>query len=163
MEHRLYDRLAAIVEPSLNAMGYTLVLIRLLEGGKRTLRIMAEHIDGKPMTADNCADISRQVSALLDVEDPIAGAYNLEISSPGIDRPLVKLSDFERFSGYEARLETRLPIEGRKRFKGRLKGLEKEEIIVSMEEGGLVRIPFSMLHAAKLVLNDELLKAAITN
>jgi ribosome maturation factor RimP len=160
MEATLHDRIATIIAPSLNAMGYELVQIRLMEGGRRTLQIMAERKDSKGMTTDDCADISRTVSALMDVEDPIKDAYVLEISSPGIDRPLVKRADFERFSGFEAKLETRLPIEGRKRFKGRLKGVEAENIVVDTVEGNTVRIPLDMVQTAKLLLTEELLKAA---
>jgi ribosome maturation factor RimP len=131
----------------------------MLEGGRRTLQIMAERTDGKNMTVDDCADISHNVSALLDVEDPIPGAYTLEISSPGIDRPLVKLADFERYSGFDAKLETKMPLEGRRRFKGKLRGVEKEEILMRMDNAD-VRVPFRMVQSAKLLLTDELIKAA---
>ncbi len=152
------DKVTEIIEPSLAGMGYDLVQIRLLEGGRRTLQIMAERTDEKTMTVDDCADISRTVSALLDVEDPIKGAYHLEISSPGIDRPLVKMGDFERFSGYEAKLETKLPMEGRKKFKGMIKGTEGKNILLETDEGMSAAIPFDMIRSAKLVLTDELIK-----
>jgi ribosome maturation factor RimP len=157
MDNTLHDRIAAIIEPPLANMGYSLVQIRLREGGQRTLQIMAERKDGRNMTVDDCADISHNVSALLDVEDPIPGAYTLEISSPGIDRPLVKLEDFRRFKGFEAKLETKLPIEGRKRFKGKIHGVEGEEISMRTAEGVQARIPFHMVQSAKLVLTDELI------
>lgn len=160
MELVIHDKIAAIIEPSLAAMGYNIVQIRLIEGGRRTLQIMAERIDNKNMTVDDCADISYNVSALLDVEDPIQGAYNLEVSSPGVDRPLVKIVDFERFSGFEAKLETKLAIDGRKRFKGRLKGLQEKNILMETEEGTTSVIPFNMVRSAKLLLTDELLKKA---
>lgn len=139
-------------------MGYNLVQVRLFEGGRRTLQIMAERIDDKAMTVDDCADISRNVSALLDVEDPIKGAYNLEVSSPGLDRPLVKLEDFTRFNGYEVKLETKLPQNDRKRFKGRIAGVDGNDITVTLNEGVKVVIPFDMVRSAKLLITDELLK-----
>lgn len=153
----LYDRITAIIEPSLSSMGYALVQIRLIEGGRRTLQIMAERTDSKNMTVEDCASISHSISALLDVEDPIKGAYTLEVSSPGIDRPLVKLSDFERFTNFEIKLETRLAIEGRKRFKGRLTGVKGEEIELKTAEGVEAHIPFDMIQSAKLLLTDELI------
>jgi ribosome maturation factor RimP len=160
MDHTLHDRIAAIIEPSLEGLGYSLVQIRMVEGNRRTLQVMAERKDGRNMTVDDCADISHNVSALLDVEDPIKGAYTLEISSPGIDRPLVKLDDFRRYAGFEAKLETKLPIEGRKRFKGRLEKVEGEEITVKTAEGVQTRIPYHNVQSAKLVLTDELLRKA---
>jgi len=160
MESSLQEKIAAIIEPSLAGMGYALVQIRLIEGGRRTLQIMAERADGRNMTVEDCATISHNVSALLDVEDPIKGAYTLEVSSPGIDRPLVKCEDFARFAGFEAKLETKLPIEGRRRFKGRLKALEGEDIVMETVEGVTARIPYPMVQSAKLLLTDELIKAA---
>lgn len=120
---------------------------------------MAERADGAPMTVDDCADISHAVSALLDVEDPIAGAYTLEVSSPGIDRPLTRLKDFERFAGFEAKLESRVSVDGRKRFKGRLGGVEDGEILIDTEQGA-ARVPFDTVLRAKLVLTDELIRAS---
>lgn len=164
MEFVLQDKIAAIIEPSLKDMGYDIVQIRFIESGRHTLQIMAERMDGKNMTVDDCADISHSVSALLDVEDPIKGQYTLEISSPGIDRPLVKLQDFERFNGYEAKLETKLPIDGQKRFKGRLRGTENNNIALETEDGIKKSIPFNAIRSAKLLLTDELLKKAeLTN
>jgi ribosome maturation factor RimP len=153
----LQEKISAIIEPSLGAMGYALVQVRLSEGGRRTLQIMAERTDGKNMTVDDCADISHSVSALLDVEDPIEGAYTLEVSSPGIDRPLVKLADFVRFKGFEAKLETKLSVASRKRFKGRLKDVEGETIVMQTVEGAVVNIPFHSVQSAKLLLTDELI------
>lgn len=152
------EKVIEIIEPSLRAMGYNLVQVRLFEGGKRTLQIMAERIDDKSMTVDDCADISRNVSALLDVEDPIQGAYHLEISSPGIDRPLTKLDDFTRFNGYEIKLETKLPQDGRKRFKGRIAGVAGNDITLILEDGPNAVIPHDMVRSAKLLLTDELIK-----
>jgi len=152
-------RIEQIITPSVEALGYEIVRVLLLGGQRPTLQIMAERIDGAGMTVEDCADISRSVSALLDVEDPIAGAYTLEVSSPGLDRPLTRLKDFERFAGLTAKLETRLAIDGRKRFKGTLKGVEGEEIILDAESGP-ARVAFDNVLRAKLVITDELLRAA---
>ena len=112
-----------IVAPALEAMGYGLVRVRLTGGHRPVLQIMVERNDARALTLDDCAEVSRAISALLDVEDPLPGAHSLEVSSPGIDRPLVKPQDFERFAGREAAVETRAPIDGRRRFRGRLLGL----------------------------------------
>lgn len=159
MEATLQDKIAAIIEPSLSDMGYNLVQIRFLENGRHTLQIMAERVDSKSMTVDDCADISRTVSTLLDVEDPIKGTYTLEVSSPGIDRPLVKIEDFERYNGFDAKLETKLPINGQKRFKGRLLGVSEKNVLLKTEIGDAA-IPFHDIRSAKLLLTDALLKRA---
>jgi ribosome maturation factor RimP len=124
---------------------------------------MAERHDGSGMGVEDCAALSRHISAILDVEDPIEGAYTLEVSSPGIDRPLTRPKDFERFAGHLAKIETRRPIEGRKRFQGRLVGRAGEEVVVAMEEGGEARLPMTEISKAKLVLTDELIAAAANN
>jgi ribosome maturation factor RimP len=147
---------ARLIAPSLEAMGYALVRVRLSGGGRPTLQIMAERSDGAEMTVDDCADISRAVSALLDVEDPIAGAYVLEVSSPGLDRPLTRPGDFTRFAGHEAKLELSDAIDGRKRFRGRLVGLEGENVRIAAEDGECV-LPVAVIRSAKLVLTDALI------
>jgi ribosome maturation factor RimP len=154
------DRITAMIEPSLEAMGYRLVRVAFTGGRRATLQIMAERRDDAPMTVDDCAEISRNVSALLDVADPIAERYDLEISSPGIDRPLVAREDYVRFAGYEAKLELSRPIEGRKRFRGRLLGFEEETVMLRLDGDGEVKLPFGDIAKAKLVLTDELLEAA---
>jgi ribosome maturation factor RimP len=111
------------------------------------------------MTVDDCADISRAVSALLDVEDPISSAYTLEVSSPGIDRPLTRAKDFDRFAGFEARIETRLPIDGRKRFRGILRGVQDGKVVVESPEGTF-GLPLDEVQRAKLILTDELIAAS---
>jgi len=126
------NRIAHEIEPSLEAMGYRLVRVVIIGGRRPTLQVMAERLDDEAMTVDDCAQISHLVSAILDVADPIAGAYMLEISSPGIDRPLVRAQDYDRFSGFEARVELARPIEGRKRFRGRLLGISAGELISSI-------------------------------
>ncbi|MGE5506588.1 MAG: ribosome maturation factor RimP [Actinomycetota bacterium] len=156
----LHSRLADLIAPSLEAMGYELVRV-ILQGKQRpTLQIMAERIDGAAMTVDDCAEISRGISALLDVEDPIQGAYTLEVSSPGIDRPLTRPKDFEIWAGFEAKLESSLPVDGRKRFKGRLRGLDGDGRVRIDTEAGEVAVPMADIRNAKLVMNDELLAAA---
>jgi ribosome maturation factor RimP len=123
---------------------------------------MAERKDGLDMSLDDCALLSRAVSAVLDVEDPIEGAYSLEVSSPGIDRPLTRPKDYERFAGFEAKLETRAPIDGRKRFKGKLLGLEAESVKIEVE-GAALALPLEEIEKAKLVLTDELIAAHQAN
>jgi len=152
-------RIEQIIAPSVEGMGYEVVRVLLLGGQRPTLQIMAERADGAPMTVEDCADISRSVSALLDVEDPIAGAYTLEVSSPGLDRPLTRLKDFERFAGFTAKLETRLAVDGRKRFKGTLKGIEGDDVLLDAESGP-ARVAFDNVLRAKLVITDDLLRAA---
>jgi len=157
------DKLAAIeamIAPTLDAMGYALVRLRFAGGGRQTLQVMAERRDGAGMTVDDCAELSRTISALLDVEDPLPGAYLLEVSSPGIDRPLVRPADYERFAGHEAAIETARPIAGRKRFRGRLAGLADSGVRLELAEGEAVVVPLADIHRAKLVLTDALLAAA---
>lgn len=159
---RTSDGKAALVEgliaPTLADMGFDIVRV-LLSGDKRAkLQIMIERHDEAGLTVDDCAEVSRAVSAILDVEDPIAGAYMLEVSSPGLDRPLTRLCDFERFAGFEARLETRMPIEGRRRFSGRLLGVDGRRVRV-MAEDAEFELDFADLAKAKLVLTDELIAA----
>ncbi|HZT20905.1 MAG TPA: ribosome maturation factor RimP [Dongiaceae bacterium] len=152
--------IARLIEPSLNGMGYDLVRVQFVGGGRRpTLQIMAERADRRPMAVEDCAEISRVLSALLDVEDPVQGSYLLEVSSPGIDRPLLRPTDYERFAGFEARLELRQPVEGRRRFRGRLAGLEQGCVRV-VEPAGEVRLRLEDISKAKLVLTDELIAAA---
>jgi ribosome maturation factor RimP len=148
-----------LIEPTLRDMGLELVRV-LVSGGQRpTLQIMVERGDHAPTTLDDCAEASHAVSALLDVADPLPGAYRLEVTSPGIDRPLVRRADYERFAGFEARLETELPIEGRRRFRGRLLGLADDQVRLALPEGEQA-IPLDAIKKAKLVLTDDLLAAA---
>ena len=149
-------RLAEIINPVIEDLGYELVRIRLMGGKTASLQIMAER-PGGGIEVDDCAKISNAVSAVLDVEDPISDAYALEVSSPGIDRPLTRLKDFEDYEGYEVKLETSELIDGRKRFKGVLAGVEDQEVLINLEEG-TVGLQFDWLADAKLVLTDELIK-----
>jgi len=148
-----------LIEPVLHDMGYDLVRVQLSGGQDLCLQIMAERKDRAEMTADYCATISRQVSKLLDEEDPITDAYTLEVSSPGIDRPLVRLDDYDRFAGFDARVESREAVLGRKRFKGVLCGTEGNEILIEVD-GETYAVPFRGIHRAKLLLTDELIAAS---
>ncbi|MFQ5958251.1 MAG: ribosome maturation factor RimP [Alphaproteobacteria bacterium] len=150
--------IARLVAPALDAMGFAVVRIKMMGKARPTLQVMAERQDGTAITVDDCAEISRVVSALLDVDDPIAGAYDLEVSSPGIDRPLVRPVDFERFAGHVAKIETRHPIGGRRRFRGRLLGVSGDEVCIAVN-GDRAQIPLEDISAAKLVLTDELIAA----
>jgi ribosome maturation factor RimP len=149
-------RMAGIIAPVLEDMGFELVRVRLMSGKTETLQIMAERPEGG-IEVDECAAISNAISAVLDVEDPITEPYALEVSSPGIDRPLTRLKDFETFEGYEAKLETADLIDGRKRFKGVLAGVEGNDVLINIEEG-TIGLNFDWLVEAKLVLTDELIK-----
>jgi ribosome maturation factor RimP len=153
------QRLAAIVAPVIEGMGYRLVRLRLMGGKRITLQIMAERQDGS-MEVEDCAQLSRALSATLDVEDPIEREYRLEVSSPGIDRPLTRLEDFARWEGYEAKLETAEMIGGRKRFKGVLAGVEGTEVLIDIDEG-TIGLEFDWLTDAKLVLTDELVTESL--
>lgn len=150
-------RLAEIVQPLIEGLGYELVRLRLrlMSGKKTTLQVMADKPEGG-IEVDDCAKISTAISALLDVEDPIEGEYALEVSSPGIDRPLTRLKDFEMWVDYEAKIETSELIDGRKRFKGPLRGVEGNEVLIEIPEG-TIGLDFDWLTEAKLVLTDELI------
>ena len=150
-----------LIEPSLSAMGYQLVRVQLSGGQQRpTVQIMAERSDGSGMTVEDCTEVSRAVSALLDVADPLPFSYMLEVSSPGIDRPLTRPADYQRFAGHEAKLETRWPVAGKRRFRGRLLGVEGEVVRMKTEEGEIA-LPLSEIERAKLVLTDELIAASL--
>jgi ribosome maturation factor RimP len=153
-------RLAGILTPMIEGMGFELVRIRLMSGKTQTLQIMAERPDGS-ISVDECGQISTAVSALMDVEDPIEDNYALEVSSPGIDRPLTRLKDFDTWAGYEAKLETTEMIDGRRRFKGVLAGIEGDEVLVNLDTDGAdpitIGLQFDWLSDAKLVLTDDLI------
>ena len=148
-----------LIEPSIAAIGFDLVRVQFMGGGGKTLQVMVERQDRRPVTVDDCADVSHAISALLEVEDPVSSAYILEVSSPGIDRPLVRLDDYSRFSGFQARVETADQINGQRRFTGRIVGVDDE--LVQIKCGGKVTdIPFREIQKASLVLTDDLIKAA---
>jgi ribosome maturation factor RimP len=151
------SQLEPIVEPAVEAAGYRLVRLRLIGGKTKTLQIMAERPDGQ-MDVEDCARLSRALSEFLDCEDPIEGEYVLEVSSPGIDRPLTRLTDFSRWSGHEAKLELNAPeATGRKRFKGLLLGLDGNDVVIDVE-GQRLNFPFRSIAEAKLVLTDKLIQ-----
>jgi len=151
-------RLAAIVEPALLGMGYRLVRVHVSGRDGCTVQIMAERPDGT-FTIEDCEAASRAISPALDVEDPIKGGYRLELSSPGIDRPLVRLSDFERAEGDEAKIEMNAMVDGRKRFRGEIKGVEGEYALLHVKDAHQVfRLPIAEMLEAKLVLTDALIK-----
>jgi ribosome maturation factor RimP len=153
------QRIEEIIAPTLTEMGYVIVRLQLQGDRRPTLQIMAERADRKTMDVEDCAKISRAVSPLLDVDDPIEEAYSLEVSSPGVDRPLVRAEDFERFAGFEARVEISYLVEGRKRFTGRLVGLVDGNVQI-LVDGVAQNLPFEDIVKAKLVLTDDLLAAA---
>ena len=148
-------RLADIVRPVIEGMGFELVRMRLMGSKYSTVQIMVERPEGG-IEVDECAEISNAISALLDVEDPIGENYTLEVSSPGIDRPLTRLKDFATWEGFEAKIETTELIDGRRRFKGKLAGVNGDEVLVNIEEG-TIGLKFAWLSDAKLVLTDDLI------
>ena len=148
-----------LIEPSIAAMGFELVRVKFIGGGGKTLQVMIERQDRRPITVDDCAEISRLVSTLLEVDDPVSGAYILEVSSPGIDRPLVRLGDYARFSGFEARVEIEGRINGQRRFCGRIDGVSGD--LVKLDCGDhKAEIPFRDILKASLVLTEDLIEAA---
>ncbi|OYX36505.1 MAG: ribosome maturation factor RimP [Caulobacterales bacterium 32-69-10] len=150
-----------LLDPVAEAAGFDIVRLRLMGGAAsgRTLQIMAERASDGDMVVEDCATLSRALSVVLDAADPIAGDYRLEVSSPGVDRPLTRLKDFEAYEGFEARIELDRLAENRKRFKGVLAGIEGDDILIDLEgEEETAQIPFAWVYDAKLVLNDKLLK-----
>ena len=152
-------RLLELLDPVAEAIGYEIVRLRLMGGGVRRLQIMAETPEGQMLISD-CTRLSRAISEVLDAADPIEGDYNLEVSTPGIDRPLTRMKDFERNVGYEVKLELDRPVDGgRKRFKGVLAGVEGKDVLIDLEgEDETAAVPFAWISEAKLVLTDELMK-----
>ena len=152
--------LLEMIDPVAESLGLAVVRVRLMGGTlRRRLQIMAERVIDNDISVEECARLSRAVSEVFDAADPISGEYLLEVSSPGIDRPLTRLIDFDLFEGYEARLETDRMVEGRKRFKGILAGVEGENVAIDLDgEEDTALIPFEWIADAKLVLTDELLK-----
>lgn len=156
-------RLAEITRPMIESLGYELVRLRFTGSKSPILQIMAQRPDGS-MDVDACGEISTAVSALLDVEDPVVEAYTLEVSSPGIDRPLTRLQDFEQWTGHVARIETEELIDGRRRFKGTLDGVEGDEVLITLDgdpETPTIGLKFDWLVDARLVLTDDLIREAL--
>ena len=157
----LEDRLAAIIEPAAEGAGFELVRLRVTGSRTKTLQVMAERPDGT-MSAEDCAQLSRALSPVLEEADPIDDAYTLEVSSPGIDRPLTRLKDFERWEGFAAKLELSQPVEDQKRFKGELAGVEEGNVLFDIEgEEDTAVIPFGLIDKAKLVLTDDLITESL--
>lgn len=155
------ETLDELITPICEDLGYDVVRILLTGGEKRkSLQVMIERKDRKNLTVDDCAKVSRGLSLMLDEKDPISGNYSLEVSSPGIDRPLIKLDDYDRFKGFEAKIECGSLVNGRKRYNGRLQGIDGENIIIEFE-GENVVLPFSEIAKAKLVLTDDLIAASL--
>ncbi len=152
--------LQEMLKPLIDEMGFDLVRIITIGNVNPTLQIMIERKDRENIVVDDCAAVSRAVSALLDEKDPIAGRYTLEVSSPGLDRPLTALENFVRFAGFEAKIETDVEIEKRKRFKGRIVRVDENDNIVFAMDGEEYLIPYEAVFKAKLLLTDELLAAA---
>lgn len=149
-------KLAELLNPILEDLGFEMVRVRLSNGDPSTLQIMADRLDGQ-IGVDELAEINTSVGTILDVEDPIPENYTLEISSPGIDRPLTRKKDFDSFQGFEAKVETTELIDGRRRFRGVLAGVNNDEVLINLEEG-TIGLKFTWLSDARLVLSDDLIK-----
>ena len=150
----------ALIAPLLNGMGYGVVRVATVAGAPVRLQVMAERLDEASITVHECAEVSRAVSDLLDAEDAMPGPFTLEVSSPGIDRPLVRIEDFHRFAGREARVKTSTTIGGRKRFRGVLKGVAGECVRLGFD-GDEVALPFSSIVEAKLVISEAAIAAIL--
>ena len=152
--------LTALIEPEAEALGLKVVRVGMFGGtSDPTLQVMAERPETRQLTLDDCATLSRRLSEIFDELDPIEEAYRLEVSSPGIDRPLTRIADYDDWAGHEARLKLVEPIEGRKMFDARLEGVEGDDTVVVIAKHGAMRIPFEGIASAKLVLTDKLIKA----
>jgi ribosome maturation factor RimP len=155
----LSDRVETRITPTIESMGYDIVRVQITGSEQLVLQVMVERQDQEQLDVEDCASVSRAISALMDVDDPIDSAYTLEVSSPGLDRPLVRPEDFDRFAGYEAKVEAERLIEGRKNFRGRLIGLEQDVVKISVDNT-VMEVPFVDIKRAKLILTDELIARA---
>ena len=155
----LADSIENLISPTIEILGFEIVRIEVLGEINPCLQIMAERIDEAGMNVDDCAQISRAVSAILDIEDPITNAYTLEVSSPGMDRPLVKRKHFERFAGAEIRLEKRGQGDEQRRYRGDLRGIKGDDVVLLIK-GEEMLIPFADVQKAKIVITDALIAAA---
>jgi len=158
----LEARIAEIVTPALEGLGYELVRVAVSGRDRPAVQIMADRADGAPMTVDDCETISRDLGAVIDVADPMPGEWRLEVSSPGIDRPLTRIKDWNRFAGHLARAEVDPPIEGRRRFSGIVLGADAEHARLRLDDGSEVALPMANLRRARLVLTDALIEATAT-
>lgn len=154
----LESKIEEIIAPALAADGYSVVRVRVSQGEESSVQIMAEHTDGSGITLDECSKISRTISAKLDVEDPISTKYHLEVSSPGMERPLTKVQDFQKYTGREIKLTTATPVDGRKRFKGVLKGIDGDTVTMLAELNSTeheIKIPYEEIVAANLLVTED--------
>jgi ribosome maturation factor RimP len=158
----LEARLVGIIAPTLESMGYELVRVAVLGRDRPTIQVMADRADGELISVSDCEAISHAVGAVLDVEDPIPGAWMLEVSSAGIDRPLTRVKDWNRYAGHLARAETVVPVDGRKRFSGVVLGADDTEARLRMDDGREIALPLAAIRRAKLVLTDSLIAATTT-
>lgn len=156
---RIEQRVIALVEPILIDMGYELVRVALLGKQALTLQIMVDRADGSLINVEDCEQISHAVSAVMDVHDPMEGPWTLEVSSAGIDRPLVRVKDWNRFAGHLAKVEMMIPIEGRRRFSGIALGADEQNARMRLDTGSEIELPLSEIRKAKLVLTDSLIDA----
>jgi ribosome maturation factor RimP len=155
----LSEKIEKLISPIADELGYELVRVQMQGGARRaTLQIMAERRDRTAMLVEDCARLSRAISNILDEADPITEEYMLEVSSPGIDRPLMKRADYERFMGHDVKLETTMPVGGRKRFQGAMTAIEGDNLLLD-GEGGAVSLPLASIKSAKLILTDRLIAA----
>lgn len=152
-------RLAKLIEPSVEGLGYDLVRVMMRGDTRKTLQIMAERKDRRGMTTDDCETISETISAVLDVHDPIKERYALEVSSPGIDRPLMKFKDYERYVGFEAKLDLKEMVNNRRNFQGIIAKAENDNVTIALEKGETFTTPFAAINRAKLILTDALIDA----
>jgi ribosome maturation factor RimP len=155
-------KIEELIGPTINSLGYDLVRVQILDEGTKTLQIMVDRLDEANLTIDDCSIISKEISVIIDINDPIGENYLLEVSSPGIDRPLLRFKDFEKYAGFHARVDMNIALEGRKKFKGKLTGIEGDNIRIKVKEETYL-LPFSKIEKAKLTLTQELLDAAIQN
>ena len=153
------QRVEGIITPSIEELGFRIVQINFIEGKPPRLQVLAEHAETGRMNLDDCVNVSRRISVVLDVEDPLAGSYDLEVSSPGIDRPLITIKDYEKYSGFDVRIEMKSAIEGRKKITGRLRGVNEENVTIELE-GKITDLKYKEIEKAKLLLNDELIAAS---
>ena len=158
----LEPRIAALITPTIEHLGYELVRVLVLGRERPTVQIMADRADGTQISVEDCERISHAVSAVLDVEDPLPGAWTLEVSSAGIDRPLTRTKDWNRFAGHQARVEMQAPIDGRRRFTGLVLGADEAEARLRLDNGEDVTLPLYDIRRAKLVLTDALIEATAT-
>ena len=155
-------KIRELIAPIISSLGYDLVRIQIFDEKAKTLQIMVERLDDANLTVEDCSMISKEISVILDINDPISENYLLEVSSPGIDRPLLQLKDFEKYTGFHARVNMNIMVEGCKKFKGKLTGIEGENIRIRVKEETYV-LPFDEIQQAKLLLTQELLDAVTQN